>query len=156
MMHLLDAEVEAAWIDYNGHMNDGYYAVLLSRAGDAFMASMGLDAARRDADRITIYTLSMLIHYLKEAKRGEPLTVFGRLLEHDAKRVRFWLELRRANDVLALSEQLLICIDQSGAAPRPAPFPGDMQARMAAVHAEHARLPAPERAGKGISLTRPR
>ena len=156
MMHLLDARVEESWVDYNGHMNDAYYAILMSHATDALMQRIGLGPEGRRATQLTIYTLSMLIHYLKEAKLGAPLSVHGQLLEHDAKRIRFWLELRHGGDgdVLALSEQLLICVDQSDAVPRPASFLPDMQAKIAALATEHARLPVPGRAGHGISLRR--
>ena len=156
MLHLLDAEVEESWVDYNGHMNDACYAILMSQATDALMQRIGLGPEGRKAAKLTIYTLSMLIHYLKEAKLGAPLSLHGQMLEHDDRRIRFWIELRHGagGDVLALSEQLLICIDQSGAAPRPAPFAPAMQEKIAAIALEHAKLPAPERAGQGISLRR--
>ena len=32
------------WIDYNGHLRDAYYAVILSDVTDAFMDRIGLDA----------------------------------------------------------------------------------------------------------------
>ena len=156
MMHLLDAKVEAAFVDYNGHMNDASYARLFSVSTDALMAAIGLGPEGRAATGLTIYTLSMMIHYLHEARLGEPLAVSGQLLEHDEKRIRFWLELRQRETgvVLALSEQLLVCVDQSGDAPRSAKFLPGMKAALGRIAAEHAHLPVPERAGQGISLAR--
>ena len=38
-LHLLDLAVEPAWIDYNGHMNMGYYLVAYDRATDGVATS---------------------------------------------------------------------------------------------------------------------
>src|SRR6476469_3316347 len=111
------------WVDYNGHMNDACYAIAFSQAVDALMAQLGLDAAGREATGHTIYTLALLIRYVKEVKEGEPMLCEGQLLESDAKRLRVWLTLRHAasGDVLATSEQLLLSIDVSG--PKASPWP---------------------------------
>ncbi len=37
------------WIDYNGHLRDAYYALIVSLATDALMDRIGLDAAYRGA-----------------------------------------------------------------------------------------------------------
>ena len=156
LLHLSNAVVEPDWCDYNGHMNDAYYAVAFSRATDALADRIGLDAAGRAASGRTIYTLALVIRYLREVKAGESLAVYVQILEHDAKRMRFWLEMRHAADehVLATSEQLIACVDQNGAVPRIASFLPHMQAALAAIVAGQAGLAMPEQAGKGISLRR--
>src|SRR5208282_5750543 len=63
---LYETEVAADWIDYNGHMNDAAYALVFSRALDALMDRIGLDAAARKASRRTLYTLQVMLHYFKE------------------------------------------------------------------------------------------
>ncbi len=152
---LLATSVQPDWIDYNGHMNDAAYARVFSLSVDRLMAAIGLDQDGRDRTSLTIYTLTMTIHYLAEAHRGETLSVSGRILEHDDKRLRLWFELRRANgEVSALNEQLLLCVDQSGDKPRAAPFAPDQIARIRTFHAADAGLPTPARAGRGISLRR--
>ena len=156
MLHLFEAHVEAAWCDYNGHMNDAYYALAFSRATDALADRIGLDAAGRALSGRTIYTLALVIRYLREVKAGEGFAVYVQILEHDARRMRFWLEMRHGaqGHVLATSEQLIACVDQSGAVPRIASFLPQMQAALAAIVAGQAGLVVPEQAGKGISLRR--
>ena len=85
---LFTTSVQPDWIDYNGHMNDAAYARVFSLSVDALMAAIGLDQDGRDRSSLTIYTLTMTIHYLKEAHLGEVLTVTGRIIEHDDKRLR--------------------------------------------------------------------
>ncbi|HXH01781.1 MAG TPA: thioesterase family protein [Candidatus Competibacteraceae bacterium] len=153
---LLDATVLSEWVDYNGHMNDACYCIVFSRAVDNLIDYIGLDAAARATTGHTVYTLENLLRYLLEVRQGEPLTVTGQLLESDAKRLRLWFEMRHGDtgELLATSEQLLICIDQSGASPRAAPFPPGVAERVQALQAAHGSLPWPERAGRGIALKR--
>ena len=70
---IYETEVAADWVDYNGHMNDAAYALVFSRAVDALMDRVGLDAAARKASRRTLYTLQMMLHYFKEASEGQAL-----------------------------------------------------------------------------------
>ena len=152
---LLTAKVEGDWIDYNGHMNDAWYAHVFSKSVDRVMAAIGLDQDDRARTSLTIYTLTMTIHYLREVHAGETLATSGRILEHDDKRVRLWLEMRRGDgEIAALNEQVLLCVDQSGDKPRGAPFAPDQIARIAAFRKADANLPSPKQAGRGISLSR--
>src|SRR5580700_5373345 len=91
---VLETTVVSEWVDYNGHMNDAAYALVFSRATDALMDRVGLDAAARKASARTLYTMQIMLHYLKEASEGAALSVGCRLLEHDDKRMRVWLDMR--------------------------------------------------------------
>ncbi len=153
---LFATKVQPDWIDYNGHMNDAAYARVFSLSVDRLMAAIGLDQDGRDRASLTIYTLTMTIHYMKEAHLGEALAVRGRILEHDDKRLRLWFELQRGDGaVAALNEQVLLCVDQSGDQPRAAPFAPDQIARIRVFHAADAADPLPKLAGRGISLRKP-
>jgi acyl-CoA thioesterase FadM len=55
---------------------------------------------------------------------------------------------------VASSEQVYLCVDQSGEKPRAASFLPDQQAAIAALAARTADLPWPKAAGRGISLKR--
>ncbi len=142
------------WVDYNGHMNDACYAIAFSHGVDALMARLGLDAAGREATGHTIYTLALLIRYVKEVKEGEPMLLDGQVLESDAKRLRVWLTLRHAGtgDVLATSEQLLLSVDSTG--PKASPWPDAVAGKVAALTSAHSGLPVPAEAGQGIALKR--
>lgn len=155
-MHLLRETARPEWIDYNGHLYDGYYAVIFAMAVDEFLVAVGLDAETRRETKRTIYTLETHVRFLRELKEGAPLQVSARLIEFDAKRARLFLTLTdTARDVVAAtSEQLLMSIDQSGEAPRSAPWLAASLAVLEALRDQQAGEPVPEAAGQGIRLKR--
>jgi len=155
-MHLLDETARPEWIDYNGHLYDGYYGVVFARAIDAFIERIGLTAAVREATRHTVYTLETHTRFLREVRLGAPLAVACQVLEADGKRVRVFLTMRdTGRDILAAtSEQLLMSIDQGGEMPKAAPWLPESGAVVAALAAKHAHLPAPEGAGRSIAIRR--
>jgi acyl-CoA thioester hydrolase len=76
-----------AWIDYNGHLRDAYYALIVSYASDALMDRVGMDAAYRAATGNTLYTVEMHIHYLREIHHSDVVIVSASLLGADHKRI---------------------------------------------------------------------
>ena len=152
---VLSATVLAEWVDYNGHMNDAAYALAFSRAGDALMDRIGLDAAARKQSGQSIFTLQMMLHYFKEAKEGDAFSVSCHLLEHDDKRMRLWLEMTSpAGERLAASEQLLISVAKAQGEARAAPWRFETKAALEALTRAQSGLPHPERAGAGVTLKR--
>jgi acyl-CoA thioester hydrolase len=152
---LWDLEVAPDWVDYNGHMNDAAYALVFSRAGDRWMERIALGPAEREATGYTLFTLQIMLHYLREAKQGAPLRVTAQLLEYDDKRVRLWMELRSPLDgpAVAATEQLYLSVRQTQDT-RAAPWREETRARLAEMAEAHAALPVPPQAGRGISLRR--
>ncbi len=152
LLILWDLEVAPDWVDYNGHMNDAAYALVFSRAGDRWMERIALGPAERDATGYTLYTLQIMLHYLREVKQGAPLRVTAQLLEHDDKRARLWMELRSPLDgpAVAATEQLYLSVRQA----RAASWREETWARLAEMAEAQAGLPLPPQAGRGISLKR--
>ncbi len=155
LLHLLDTTVVPEWVDYNGHMNDAAYAIVFSRSIDTLMDRIHLDAAARKSTGYTLYTMQMMIHYVKEVKAGAPLCVRAQLLEHDAKRIRVWFEMTEGADgpKLAMSEQLLLSVDQSNGV-RVVPWLPETLAALDALAKAQSGLQHPEEAGRGIALKR--
>ncbi|WP_322042422.1 thioesterase family protein [Paraburkholderia sp. J67] len=143
--------VRAEWVDYNGHLRDAYYMLIYSYATDALLDAIGLDAAQRDARGRSMYTLEAHLNYLHEVREGTPLRVEVRVLEHDAKRVRVYLEMfaDEGDTPVSASEQLLLHVDRTG--PRAVPFDPDVLARVAALGEASAGLTA-RYAGRSIAL----
>jgi acyl-CoA thioester hydrolase len=151
---LHETAVAPDWVDYNGHMNDAAYALVFSRATDALMDRIGLDAAARKSTQRTLYTLQVMLHYFKEAHEGEALCVSCHLLEHDDKRMRIWLEMRAGRDgaSLAASEQLLLSIDTGST--RAASWRPETMAALDALQRAHSVMAPSPLAGRGITLKR--
>jgi acyl-CoA thioester hydrolase len=155
-MRLAEGRVRPEWIDYNGHLYDGYYAVIFAGAVDAFLDLIGLDQAGRSATGRTIYTLETHVRFLAEMKRDAPYRVDGQILDEDGKRIVLFLTLTdTGRDVMAAtSEQLLMSIDVTGEAPRSAPFLPAQAAIIAGLAEADRSRPRPEAAGKAIAIRR--
>lgn len=147
--------VRAEWVDYNGHLRDAFYMLIYSYATDALLDAIGLDEVQRNARKRSMYTLEAHLNYLREIKEGERVRVDVRVLEHDAKRVRVYLEMFAdvGDEPVSASEQLLLHVDRSG--PRAAAFDPDVLARVAALQAADAGF-EPQYAARTIRLVPPR
>lgn len=153
---LMEVRVKPEWVDFNGHMNDAAYAAAFSDALMVLTDHLGLDAEGRARTKHTIYTIVMMIRYLHEATENAALVLEGRILEADDKRLRIWGEMTDAasGTLLATTEQLFLCVDQSADTPRAARWPEPFAERLKALATTHAALPVPEGAGDGIRLKR--
>ncbi len=142
------------WLDYNGHMNESYYLLIMSWGTDGFMDLTGCDQAYRDSGQGTLYTLETHIRYFREVKVGQPLLVTSQLFERDAKRMRLYNRtfVEGEDEPSAAAEFLLLHV--AGVPPRSAPFGAPMMAALARLDRLQADLAPPEDAGRGIKLKR--
>jgi acyl-CoA thioester hydrolase len=152
---LYRARIEPQWIDYNGHLRDAYYGLILSLAIDDFMDHIGLDGAYRERTHCTLYTLELHLHYLHEVKGSDEVWVDTSVLDADLKRLHIGCRFTcpRVSGVIATGEVMLLHVAQ-GAKPASAPFPADIGSRL-----DELRLPAAASAAWGpgsrkIELTR--
>jgi acyl-CoA thioester hydrolase len=111
------------WIDYNGHLRDAYYGLIVSYATDALMDRLGMDAAYRAATGCTLYTLEMHLSFLREVKQDRTIVVAVRLLGADRKRLHAAFELWCEGDAepAAGAELMLLHVHQ-GTTVRSHPF----------------------------------
>jgi len=123
--------ISSAWIDYNGHLRDAYYSLIVSLAADALMDRIGLDEAYRSRTHCTLYTLEMHLHFLHEVKQSDTVEVGVRILGVDRKRIHaaFDLRVQRFSDPVASAELMLLHVHQ-GEKPGAAPFPPDVAAAL--------------------------
>jgi acyl-CoA thioester hydrolase len=154
-LSLYKTRVKPEWVDYNNHLNDGYYLVIFSLGGvDEFMNLIGMSDAERRASRTTIYTLEAHINYLREVKLDEEVEIRCQLIGFDQKRFQLYLTMHTARlggELAATSEFMLVNIDSSGE-PRSAPFRPEVAARLAEIMEAHRTLPLPDNSGRAIAL----
>ena len=133
--------VQDAWIDYNGHLSEAYYVLVLGHATDAVMDAVGLDPGYRSANDASLYTVEAHIRYLDEVSAGSDLEVRSSIIGVTAKLLWIWHELW-ADERLRATEEVLGVHVRSGSS---APLPADVAARAGDVCVE----PPPE-AGRRI------
>ncbi|HEY6924101.1 MAG TPA: thioesterase family protein [Steroidobacteraceae bacterium] len=137
--------VATEWIDYNGHLRDAYYGLIVSLACDALMDRLGLDAGYRERTGNTLYTVEMHVHFLREVKQSHIVCVDVRLLGADQKRLHVAFDLTRESDGVAAasSELMLLHVHQEGETVTTVPFPPDVAgaiSRLAASTASAAEV----------------
>jgi acyl-CoA thioester hydrolase len=152
---LYETAIQPDWIDYNGHLRDAYYGLIVSLATDALMDRIGLDAAYRARTQCTLYTVELHLHYLQEIKRSDTAQVGLRILGADQKRIHAAFELRRAGStpvLAATAEAMLVHVQQQQTVAKSAPFPQAVSALLADLVAASAALSVEGPASRRMEL----
>jgi acyl-CoA thioester hydrolase len=125
-------EVKPEWIDYNGHMNMGYYAVAFDELGtDKYFNYLGIGVAHKQALNHSTFTLGTNIDYLKEVVDGDPLRITTQLVDYDHKRLHYYHCMYHADEgyLAATNECLTMYVDM--ATRRSTSFSAEQLARFA-------------------------
>ena len=117
--------VQDAWIDYNGHLSEAYYVLVLGHATDAVMDAIGLGPEYRAANDASLYTVEAHIRYLDEVSAGSELEVRSSIIGVTSKLLWIWHELWTADRLRATEEVLGVHVRGRSSAP----FPDDVAAR---------------------------
>lgn len=152
-LRLIDTQVSAAWVDYNGHMTEHRYLQVFGDTSDALLRLIGVDFAYVEAGR-SYYTVETHIRHLGEARLGQRLYSTLQILASDEKRIRFFSTIFNAetDEALATAEQLMLHVDSK--AGKSIPAPTEVLARLAAITEAHAELPLPEGVGRSVGQKR--
>ena len=152
-LELQRTHVQPEWVDYNGHMNVGYYVVAFDQAFDLFMDRIGIDAAYRERTGGTIFSVEAHVSYLRELLPDAPIAVTLQLLGWDAKKLNIFLRMYHIDDgfLAATVEWMSLHVDLNTR--RAAPMAPEVAARVEQVWQTHKDLPRPPHAGRGISLS---
>ena len=141
--------VRDEWIDYNGHLHDASYAIVLSEANEVLLAALGLSAEYQARTGRSMYTVESHIRYLAPTGRGDRLTAASFLVSADPKRLRVHTALTRGDGtVVATGEHLYLHVDNELG--RVTPMPDDRWNAVSAALAAHAVLARPGYLGRGI------
>ena len=145
-LHLFEAKVLPAWIDYNGHMTEYRYLHVFGDTTDALLRLIGADRAYV-AGGFSYYNVESHLMHLDEAKLGEPLTTTTQVLSSDEKRIHLFHTIYASGDrTVATAEQLLLHVDANAGKACPAkPY---VQQAIAAITRAHADMPRPQGAGR--------
>ncbi len=152
-LRLIDTQVSAAWVDYNGHMTEHRYLQVFGDTSDALLRLIGVDFAYVEAGQ-SYYTVETHIRHLGEARLGQRLYSTLQILASDEKRIRFFSTIFNAetDEALATAEQLMLHVDSK--AGKSIPAPTEVLARLAAITEAHAELPLPEGVGRSVGQKR--
>lgn len=141
--------VREEWIDYNGHLSEAYYVLVLGHATDAAMDALGMGPTYRERTGASLYTVEAHVRYLDQVGPGELLEVRTWVVGASAKLLRLWHELGADGSLRATEEVLGLHVDSGSRSGRAASvaFPDDVAALIGAARTE----PGPD-AGRAIRL----
>lgn len=125
--------IEPSFLDHNGHVNMAYHLVLADRALDMafsrFKAGPDFGAERG----LTTFAGEMHVRYLLEMNERDVIVGRVLLVEADAKRVRWAVELVRRPDGAVVTTVEGVSLAISVATRKVSPFPDDIQTLIAAT-----------------------
>jgi acyl-CoA thioester hydrolase len=149
-----EVAVENDWVDYNGHLNQAFYAVIFDRSIDEALMPLGLGPDYIKARNCSYMTVESHTCFIREVLQTDPVVVTSRILDLDDKRMHMFCEMRHARDdwLAATVEYMFLHVDMS--VRRTAPWPADLRDRLASAMAATSHLPWPERAGRRIAIPR--
>ena len=144
--------VKPEWIDHNGHMNLAYYLLAFDQASDVLTDYLGLTPEYKARTNSATFVGDIHIPYRQEVLEGDPLHFTAQVIQCDAKRVHFWLEMFHKTDgyLAATAEFISLHIDMS--IRKVAPMPDDMLDWIRQVRDAHAALPLPKDLGRVIKV----
>ena len=133
-------ELAPEWIDYNGHLRDAFYGLIVSYATDALLDRLGMDAGYRNRTQNTLYTLEMHSHFFHEVEKSDSVFVNVRILGVDQKRIHAAFDIvRDADAVVAASVEMMLLHVHQGDTPASAPFPPEIATALTRLAAATAR-----------------
>ena len=147
--------VPPAWIDYNGHLNEGYYGVAFGDASDALLDHLGFDGGYRETHG-TFYTVETRIRFLREVHEGSEIQASTLLLGADEKRLHVHHDLHADNspDPVATQETMMLHVAHGRDGPGVAPMSEPLLGRARTLAALHSTVPAGDHVGRGVRTLR--
>ncbi|MEE4660923.1 MAG: thioesterase family protein [Halieaceae bacterium] len=149
------AAVLPDWIDYNGHMNMGYYLVAFDQiATDGFYDHLGIGIAHKQAAGKSTFSLAANIDFVAELREGAPLRFTTQLVDYDHKRLHFFHSLYHAEEgfLAATNENLGMYIDMHTR--RSTTFDEAQMARFQQELERGQALGSPEALGRRLGIRR--
>lgn len=149
---VLGGTVQERWIDYNGHLNAGYYLVAFDDAIAPWMDFIGLGTAHRAVRDITTFSAENHITYVREIGPDEPYVISVQLLGFDRKRIHAFQVMTQTRDdyLVATCEVMSLHID--GPSRRVGLMDDEPYRRLGEILEAHQHLPLPPQVGHAISI----
>ena len=148
--------VHPEWIDYNGHMNVGYYGIAFDQASDVlFSEYLGVGAEHAEATGQGPFVLQSHQHFLREMRLGEMFSVRFRLINHDAKRLHLFgdMILEKSGVVTATQEIMVMNVDHKTG--RSASYPDWAIRRFTRMKMDHSGLEMPSQLASKLGIRPP-
>jgi acyl-CoA thioester hydrolase len=133
------------WSDRNEHMNIRHYVAVFDDAGDEFYPTVGLDDASHRRRESGTMDLEHHIHFVREVRPGDQLTVYLRIVGVSSKRFHYLMFLvnQSTHELASIFECVNTFVDLSRR--KSAPWPDDVRTALVTLLERHSVVswPAP-------------
>lgn len=143
--------VKPEWIDYNGHMNVGYYHIAFDTAVEPFFHWLGLTPEYRQTNQCSTFAHEAHLNFLKEVNQGDKIRFESRLLDFDKKRIHFYQEMYHEDEGYLAASHESISSYMDMALRKTAPLPADIAERLQQIKSAHSALERPWQIGNVIA-----
>jgi len=149
ILKLHSEPVQESWLDYYGHMNEGYYVVAFSNATWPLQRHFGIDEdAYFKETGCAMYTVESHIRYIDEVNAGSQLEFESMVLGFDAKKLHMAHVMKVDGVEKATFECLLLHFDTKEGRTTPMPEATQDMLREACLGE------LPDWSGRGVSIAR--
>lgn len=114
-------QVLPEWVDYNGHLSEGYYVLVFGFATDALMDQVGMDADYLKRTGCSLYTVEAHVRYLREVPPDSEMLITTRVVEVGAKKLRLCHEMVVDDVLRATTELVALHVDSEQGCTSPFP-----------------------------------
>ncbi len=143
------------WIDYNGHMNVGFYGVAFDMALEKLMVDhLGLGEVQVNALGQGPYVLQSHMSFLREVQEGEPFYFRFRMLDADRKRGHYFAQMLSEKDDAICATQEALFMNVSHTTGRSVDYPDWAITRLNRMVRDHAELDHAPQVGQPIGIRR--
>lgn len=145
--------VKPDWIDYNKHMNVGYYGVAFDLALEEVVGEhLGLGEGYVQTAGAGPYMIQSHIQFLRELLEGDQFYFHFRLVDHDHKRLHYFGQMYAEKDDVLCATQEGMIINVSQETGRSADYPDWAQKRLGQMLADHQGLPPAPQIGAKLAI----
>ena len=144
--------VRSEWIDYNGHMNVGFYLLAFEEAARSFFSWLDLSKDYRNRTGCGFFVSECHMTFEREVSEGQILKFETQLLDKREKVVRV-IHLMYSVDtpyLAATNEVLYIHVNLDKRAS--VPIPKEKMFLLDELFMAHKHLPKPQQVGRSINI----
>lgn len=140
------------WIDYNGHMNEGYYPLVFSHAADVLMIATGVSPEYIRETQRTFFTVESHTRFLKEVKVGATVAVRIQILGVRDKKLHLWYSMTDGDNGPEAATMESMWLFYDGKEGKVAPIATEVRRKIDDMVAAQGERPSPDAAGRHIAL----
>lgn len=151
-IRIWEETVDAAWVDYNGHMNVAYYVLIFDHATDAFLIQIGMGEELRERTGSSVFVAEAHVTYDNEVLESERVYITTQVIGSDEKRLHLFHQMHKcADDSLCATNELMI-LHVNLQSRKVGPFPDFIHTAIKDISKIHAALEKPSKCGRTIAI----